>query len=511
MWLISNVTKIRRRCYAEVARLAFNERLIEEIEDLPKMLFPDNVQPQRCCIFSDRAIASLQITIILGLNLDEVKNLTLKESAKRAISLDTKDVFKENLLQVIEVACQSCPQERYYISNVCHNCTGHFCVNSCPKDAIRIINNRATIDTAKCIECGLCLKACPYKAIIETRRPCEIACVIKAIKPGEDKKAVINKQDCVYCGRCTRACPFGAISDKTHLVQLIRGIKNGERIAAVVAPSIRGQFARGNPLHNIFHSTAMMAPSIPQQSRPSVSFEQLTTALLKAGFYRVEEVARGADMVAESEAGEFIRRIKNGDKFTLTSCCPAFSELIHKKYPEQKKTICYSPSPMVKIGSVVKERYSEDKVCFIGPCVSKKWESVQTEAIDYCLTFEEIAALFMALNIDVSQMSETPLEEKPTRYGMGFPVSGGISKAIAVKVKERSELEVNPYIINGVEDETLKELAEVFRGANSYNLIEGIFCNESCCGGPGVLVPSRNSRREVEKVTREVEKVTTGA
>ena len=475
MWLISNVTKIRRRCYAEVARLAFNERLIEEIEDLPKMLFPDNVQPQRCCIFSDRAIVSLQIKIMLGLNLDETKNFTLKESAKKAISLDAKNVFKENLLQVIEVACQSCPEERYYISDVCHNCTGHFCVNSCPKDAIRIINNRATIDTAKCIECGLCLKACPYKAIIETRRPCEIACVLKAIKPGEDKKAVINKQDCVYCGRCTRACPFGAISDKTHLVQLIRGIKKGEKISAVVAPSVRGQFGA------------------------RVSFEQLTTALLKAGFYRVEEVARGADMVAEEESGEFIRRIKNGDKLAITSCCPAFSELIHKNYPEQKRSICYSPSPMVKIGSAIKERYPGDKVCFIGPCVSKKWESVQTEAIDYCLTFEEIAALFVALNIDVSQMSETSLKEKPTRYGMGFPVSGGISKAIAVRVKERSELEVKPYVINGIEDETLKELVKIFRGTNSYNLIEGIFCDESCCGGPGVLVPARNSRREVEK------------
>ncbi|HSW64300.1 MAG TPA: monomeric [FeFe] hydrogenase [Dissulfurispiraceae bacterium] len=480
MWLISNITKIRRECYAEVARLIFNDRLIEEIDDLPKKLFPEHLAPQRCCLFSDRAIVSLQIRIVLGLNLDEAKNLTLEDCAKKAIFLDSTDVFKENLLQVIDAACQSCPRERYYVSDVCRNCTGHFCISSCPKEAIVIINNRATIDTAKCVECGLCQKGCPYKAIIETRRPCEIACVIKAIVPGEDKKAVINKEDCVYCGSCSRSCPFGAISEKTHLVQLIRDIKKGERIAAVVAPSIRGQFG------------------------PKVNFEQLSTALLKTGFCRVEEVARGADMVAENEAGEFIKMIESGDKFAITSCCPAFSGLIHKKYPEQKRTICYSPSPMIKIGSVVKERYPEEKVCFIGPCVSKKWESVNTKAIDYCLTFEELAALFVALNIDVSKMSETMLGEKPTRYGIGFPVSGGISKAIAAKVKEKSQLEVHPYIINGIEDETFKELAQIFQGANSYNLIEGIFCNESCCGGPGVLVPPRNSRREVEKAVRDL-------
>jgi len=482
MWLISNVTRVRRRCYAEVARLSFNDRLIEEIEDLPRILFPDNVQPQRCCIFSDREIISLQIKIALGLDLDDAKNFTLKDCAKKALSLDSKDVFKENLSQVIGIACKSCPSERYYISDVCHNCPGHFCVNSCPKEAIMIINNRATINTAKCVECGLCMKACPYNAIIETRRPCEIACAVKAIGPGEDKKAVINEQDCLYCGWCARACPFGAIHDKTHLAQLIRDIKKGERIVAVVAPAVRGQFGT------------------------KVSFEQLTTALLKAGFCRVEEVARGADLVAEHEAEEFIERIKGGDKLAITSCCPAFGELIRKKYPEQKRTICYSLSPMIMIGSVVKKRYPGEKVCFIGPCVAKKWESVQTEIIDYCLTFEELAAIFVALNMDVSQISPTSIEEKPTPYGMGFPVSGGISKALAIQVKERSELEVNPYVINGVENETFKMLEKIFQGANSYNLIEGIFCQESCCGGPGVLVPARRSRREVEKAITDLEK-----
>jgi ferredoxin len=40
------------------------------------------------------------------------------------------------------------------------------CVNTCPVDAIEMVDFKAVIDTEACIACGLCAGACPVDAII---------------------------------------------------------------------------------------------------------------------------------------------------------------------------------------------------------------------------------------------------------------------------------------------------------------------------------------------------------
>ena len=57
--------------------------------------------------------------------------------------------------------------KKHKILNIGTACTGCFaCANACPKDAIILPENNEgfyypTIDTEKCIDCGLCDKICP--------------------------------------------------------------------------------------------------------------------------------------------------------------------------------------------------------------------------------------------------------------------------------------------------------------------------------------------------------------
>lgn len=54
----------------------------------------------------------------------------------------------------------------------CRGCTN--CLKRCPTDAIRIRNNRATVIRQNCIDCGECVRVCPYHAKVAVTDPLEM-------------------------------------------------------------------------------------------------------------------------------------------------------------------------------------------------------------------------------------------------------------------------------------------------------------------------------------------------
>ncbi|MCQ2957084.1 MAG: 4Fe-4S binding protein [Mycoplasmoidaceae bacterium] len=138
----------------------------------------------------------------------------------------------------------------YTVTESCRSCIGHACKQACPKNAISIdASHRAHIDKDKCVNCGLCAKACPFGAIYNFRRPCQKACPVGAITMDENLSAKIDYTKCIACGACTQKCPFGAIAAKTFMTFVIDHIRNNilatkkRPIFAIVAPSIAAQFS----------------------------------------------------------------------------------------------------------------------------------------------------------------------------------------------------------------------------------------------------------------------------
>jgi len=55
------------------------------------------------------------------------------------------------------------------------NCTGcTACVRVCPTEAIRVRDRKASIDPTRCIDCGNCVTACQFHAIIPRSDPLDI-------------------------------------------------------------------------------------------------------------------------------------------------------------------------------------------------------------------------------------------------------------------------------------------------------------------------------------------------
>lgn len=355
----------------------------------------------------------------------------------------------------------------YTVTESCRSCIGHACKQACPKGAISIDNlHRAHIDKEKCVNCGLCAKACPFGAIYNFRRPCQKACPVGAITMDENLSAKIDYSKCIVCGNCTVKCPFGAIAAKTFMTFVIDAIR-----ANILAMKKR-------PIY------AMIAPAIAAQF-PRIRLPQIIEGILKLGFTNVVEVALGADVVTEGETRELVEK-----KILTSSCCPAFVSYIQKFHPELKDKISHNLSPMAETGKIIKAKYPDAITVFIGPCAAKKDERSKPEVrpyVDYVLSFVELRGMLSARDIELESLKGVTLEDA-SPFGRNFARVGGLSEAVVQCLKELNlqDFKVSAIACSGMK-ECIKAIEAMSAGDDKYNFIEGMACEGGCVCGPESL------------------------
>ena len=277
----TKVQYLKYKVLREVARLAWEGTLLENIMDIPQTIVPGTTPTMRCCVYKERAILGERVKLAMG---GKIEN--------------------KNVIEVIDIACDECPAAGYEVTDSCRGCLAHRCEEACKRGAISFDHNHvAHIDKSKCVECGQCAKVCPYSAIANRKRPCQVACKINAISINENKAAAIDSDKCISCGACVYQCPFGAISDKSYILNAIDIIKksnNGEnsKAFAIVAPAVYSQFSYAK-------------------------VGQVVSGIKQLGFHTVVEVALGADIVAQAESLVLVEK-----GFLTSSCCPAFVAFI---------------------------------------------------------------------------------------------------------------------------------------------------------------------------------------
>ena len=463
----SLITDIRKRVFTEVAKMAYAGGDYSKAEDLPYIIVPGDRPLHRESVFLERAIASERIRLAMGLSIRPVQTRTLMTEGMDAAAV-AEQYYEPPLVNIIPYACHACPTNQYRVTESCQNCLAASCQKVCPRDAISFRNGKSFIDQDKCIKCGKCAKACAYNAIIHMERPCQAACGMDAIGSDEHGRAVINQSKCVSCGQCLVSCPFGAIVDKGQIFQVIQSILKGDKVIAIVAPAFIGQFGK--------HSTP----------------GKFIAAMKKLGFARIVEVAVGADMCTIEEAKDFLEKVPSEQKYMATSCCPAWHSMIYKLFPGEAKNISMTLTPMVFTARLMKKKYPECKVVFVGPCAAKKLEAIRADIrsdVDFVLTFEELQGMFEAKEVDFETIEPLDPLNEGTAAGRGFAVAGGVAKAVADLVHETNpDLEVKTARAEGLRDcRKLMTLAK----AGKYNgyLLEGMACPGGCVAGAGTLLP----------------------
>ena len=481
--LHTQVSDLRKDVFVEVARIAYeSDNINDDLESIPYKLSPDENPRFRDSVYRERAVSSDSTRLALGLSLRPQNKPVHITSGLDEATVDEM-YYEPPLMQVIPSACNACEDNVYEVSNLCRGCLAHSCMEVCPRDAITHVDGQAHIDESKCIKCGKCKSACPYDAIGKKVRPCSVACGVKAIESDEYGRAVINQDKCLSCGMCMVSCPFGAIADKSQIFQLIRCMKNGGEVVAEIAPAYAGQFGK--------------------EATP----DKIYAALLKLGFSQVYEVALGADIGAVTEAHDYVYHVKTGEKpFLLTSCCPAWSMLAKKQFPEIIDSVSKELTPMVATARSIKKEHPNAKVVFIGPCAAKKLEAMRKTVrsdVDFVITFEELDAMFEARGIDPKTIESQGHLHDATAAGRGYAVAGGVSKAIENCIHEYyPDVEVQIEHVEGL-DECKKVLMLAKAGRKNGYLIEGMGCPGGCVAGAGTLIPVPEAKKDVQQIVKD--------
>ncbi len=414
-------------------------------------LIPGPTPQFRCCIYKEREIIRQRVRLAEG---------------KAPGSKDDG-----NIIQVISSACEDCPISSYTVTENCQNCIGKACINACKFGAISTGRERSHIDASKCKECGKCAQACPYNAIAHLKRPCKYSCPVDAITYDEHGISIIDKEKCIRCGKCIHSCPFGAIGSKTFIVDVVEALKSGRKVYAMAAPATEGQFGA------------------------DITMASWKKAMKELGFEDFYDVGLGGDMTAAYEAEEWAEAYKDGKK-KVTSCCPAFVNMVRQHYPELAECVSTTVSPMCAVSRLIKAKDPDAVTVFIGPCIAKKSEVVDQKIpgnADYVLTYSEIRAIMKAKDVVLEPCPND--DQIASVYGKRFANSGGVTEAVLQSLKESGD-EINAKVCkaNGAAD-CKKALLLLKVAKLPEDFIEGMVCDGGCVGGPSAFSDQTSSRR----------------
>ena len=306
----------------------------------------------------------------------------------------------------------------------------------------------------KCKVCYACVRVCPVKAI--------------EIRPSSDIP-YINPDKCIGCGSCIGVCNPGAIKYYNSKPAVNELIKSDYKVAALVDPSISGEF------------------------EDITDYRKFVKMLLEMGFDYVHDVSFGVDLVAE----EYNKLVSNflGKYYILTNCPPIVS-LVEKYYPHLIDNLAPIVNPMIATAKVVRDMYDDDiKVVFIGPCIGAKEEADRFDGkakVDEVLTFTELREMFDELGIKESNIEFSDFNEPRGYKGSLFPISTGIVQASGLNM----DLLSGTVVTSDGKDRILAAINQFEEGIEYIKKHFNMFYCEGCMMGPGMTPGGKKYNRQ---------------
>jgi PAS domain S-box-containing protein len=308
------------------------------------------------------------------------------------------------------------------------------------KELVKVIG----VDKNKCVNCHVCISACP----------------VKYCNNGSGDVVEVNHNLCIACGSCLSACTHGARYYIDDFDLFLDALKQGEKIVAIVAPSITANF------HD--------------------NFLNLNGWLKSIGVKAIFDVSFGAELTVAS----YLHHLKTKQPQTvIAQPCAAIVSFIEIYKPELLEHLIPVDSPMLHTMKLIKnfyKEYSDHKIAVISPCLSKKREFEETSLGNYNVSFLSVYNYLEKNQIKLENFPTVGFDNPPAERAVMFSSPGGL-----MQTAERwfPEIRNRTRKIEGVSSiyEYLETLPQMIKEGKSPLLVDCLSCEKGCNGGPLTL------------------------
>jgi len=292
----------------------------------------------------------------------------------------------------------------------------------------------------RCRVCYTCVRECPAKAIRIS-----------------DGQAEVLPQRCIGCGNCVRECSQHAKQVLSHIERVEALLAGPQRVSACIAPSFPAEF-------------------------DDVDYRRLVGMIRALGFDLVNEVAFGADLVADRY--RTLLAVRNGKRY-IETCCPAIVAFVERYHPNLVNALAPVVSPMIASARALRRIYDQDlKVVFIGPCIAKKGEGAALDLdgdVDAVLTFIELRQMFVTRGITPISVKASDFDPPHGAAGLLFPISRGMLQAAGI-----AEDLANGDVVSASGRSSFVEAIKEFEAGDLDAQLLEVLCCDGCIMGPGM-------------------------
>ncbi|MFA6506670.1 MAG: [Fe-Fe] hydrogenase large subunit C-terminal domain-containing protein [Treponemataceae bacterium] len=310
-----------------------------------------------------------------------------------------------------------------------------------------------------------CAGACPFHAIMIDRKTNSLS---------------IDRSKCVECGLCVDACPDGILEDRVEYIPATKLLQGGRPVIAAVAPAILGQFGEGATIEKLRAAFKKLGYA----DMVEVAFFADMLTMKEAGEFNEHVLTKDDFLISSCCCPIWVAMLRRVYKDLVKHVSPSVSPMIAAG---RALKILRPDCAVVFVGPCVAKKAEVKDADLVG-AIDHVFTFVEMKDV-FAAAGIDPSALEGEASFEYSSRGGR-------LYARAGGVSVAVADAVAELYPVKSKF-LTVATADGV-PACKELLVRVGEGKANAGFIEGMGCVGGCVGGPKAIIPREEGKRLVD-------------